>query len=101
MNHWLPPVSGPERAMPSIGPVVTVSIELVADGAAGPAEPVAPGVAILDDEVGHHAVPPVAIEETPLDQPYEVGHGHGRIGTEQLDLDRATLIGLDDDLGAG
>ena len=101
MNHWLEPVSGPDRAMPSIGLIVPDAVDLVADGAAGAAESVTAGVAVLDHEVGHHPVPAVAVEEPPIDQPKEVGHGERRLGPEQLDLDGPALIGLDEDMGAG
>ena len=77
--------------MPSIGAVVPVAIDLVADRAAGAAEPVAARIAVLDHEVGHHPVPAVAVEEAPVHQPEEVGDGQRRLGAEQLDLDRAAL----------
>ena len=80
--------------------VVPVAVDLVPNGAAGAAEPVAARIAVLHDEVGHHPVPAVPVEEAPVHQPQEVVHRERRVGAEQLDLDRPAPLRLDHDVRA-
>ena len=77
---------------------VAIHVDLVADGVAGAAVAVAAGVAVLGDEVGHDAVKARAVEVAGLHEPEIVGDGEGRVGGEELELDGALLVHLDEDV---
>src|SRR6267143_4629588 len=66
-------------------------VQLVANRVAGPAFPVATRIAVLDDEVGNHAVNRDAVEEPLARELDEVGDGERRVRDGQLDLDGAAI----------
>ena len=101
MNHWLEPGVRPREGHAQHGTVVPAHVDLVANGAAGSAESISTRIAVLHDEVGYHAVPPVAVEEVAIDEPEKIGDRERGLGAEELDLNGSTLLGLDRDLGPG
>src|SRR6266568_4349292 len=58
---------------------------------------VTPRIAVLYDEVRHDAMPAHAVEEAPLDEAQECGHGDRGLGGQELDVEPAT-VGLQNDV---
>ena len=84
MKNWLPPVSAQSSAMPDRAAQVGPLVDLVADRVAGPALAVAPRIAILHHEAGHHAMDQ-AVEEAAPRQRHEVADGQRRVEHRELD----------------
>src|SRR5437667_11471070 len=66
-------------------------VQFIANRVPRPTVTIAARVAVLDDEVGDHAMDGNAVEEASVSEVDEVGDGDRRVRDRQLDLDRAAV----------
>src|ERR1700730_4118025 len=71
--------------------LVAYGIDLVAQHESRPTPAVAARIAVLHDEVRHHAMPPRSVEIAALHETHNRRDRERRLGGEQLDVERAAV----------
>src|SRR5215468_7673272 len=66
-------------------------VQLIADRVAWATVAVAPGIAVLNHEIGHHTVNRSPIEKSLADEIDEVGDGQRRVRDRELDFNRPAI----------